>query len=175
MLGFGRAQRVGHRPGSAAGAGSPVRLSGRIRTPAVPFSWTPERLIAVGERTDVPLFVQPVQVHALRLSLQVQEDLAPAGGLIRAPELAETYLAMCLDLWWRPIRWAGRNGVAEHLRRLNGHPKTWRWFKDADGRRRRLYVYPIPPSASARGRRKRTPKLAKPHANKTPRVVGVAA
>jgi hypothetical protein len=106
--------------------------------------------------------------------LLVEEDLAPAGGLIRAPELAETYLAMCLDLWWRPCRWPGRNGVAEHFRRLQGHPKTWQWFVGPDGRRRRLYVYPIPPSASGRERGKRTPKSAKPSVNRTPIVSGVA-
>jgi len=153
-LGIGRSQRT-RQPVAPEGADSEVGVPLGIRTPPGPYSWTPERLIAIGDRTDVPLFVQPVQVHALRLSLLVEQDLAPAGGMIRAPELAETYLNMCLELWWRPCRWAGRNGVAEHFRRLNGHPKTWRWFKDANGQRRRLYVYPIPPPVSGRERANR--------------------
>jgi len=171
-LGIGRSQRAGQlvAPG---GADSGVGLPAGIRTPPASSNWTPARLIAIGDRADIALFVQPIQIHALALSLLLK-DLAPAGDLIRAPELAEIYLDMCTTNWWRPHRWPGRGGVAEHFRRLQGHAKTWQWFKDAQGRRRRLYVYPIPPPASGPERGKRTPKAAKPRVNRTPTTSDVA-
>jgi hypothetical protein len=83
----------------------------------------------------------PVEVHALRLLLWVQEDWR-VGDEILARDLEVIYREICSELWWKPLRWRYKNGVAHHFRLLNGDP-LYRWTRDSAGQRHRRLSYPI--------------------------------
>jgi hypothetical protein len=126
VLGGRRAKRQINRRAEAAP--TPATLaSGGVQTPA-----------AVEPRSD-----QPIEVHALRLLLWVQQDWR-AGEEILACDLEDIYVQLCLELWWNPLRWKHKNGVAHHFRLLNGEP-VYRWVDGRDGLRHRLAAYPIKP------------------------------
>ena len=140
------------RPECVAPAASP---RGRNVTPErVPLSSA--RLAEIAERNGVPLARHPVQLHAFNLLLVLRAT--HAGREILASEAERVYMALCTENWWRPRRWKDKNGVAHHLRLLNAHDKTYRWFEDGDGQRHRLSVYLISVPA-----REPTPTRSKGH------------
>lgn len=114
---------------------------------------------------------QPIAIHAHRLLLWVEDR---AGDEILASEMAAIYLELCAELWWRPHRWEGRNGVAQHVRAIGQHHKLYRWFTYPDGSRHRLHVYPIARPELGRSRRKRVIVQTPERAVRTPRAATVA-
>jgi hypothetical protein len=81
-----------------------------------------------------------------------QRAACPSPGHPREPggaaaDVEQTYETLCEVSGWQPLRWRHKNGVAHHLRTLNGNVKTYRDVIDPEGRRKRLSVYPISPQA----------------------------
>ena len=92
---------------------------------------------------------QPVEVHALRLLIWVQQDWRP-GDEILARDLEIIYREMASELWWNPLRWRHKFGVAHAFRLINGEP-LYRWSIDDRGQRHRWLAYPIRPPARSQG------------------------
>jgi hypothetical protein len=142
-----------HGPELAAAAAS--QQFRKVTPQGAPLSAT--RLVAIAERSEVLLARHPVELHAFNLLLVLRAT--HAGREILASEAERVYMALCTENWWLPRRWKDKNGVAHHLRLLNGQDKTYRWFEHDDGSRHRLSVYLISertpaPSRRQRGRRK---------------------
>lgn len=166
------------------------------RTPDI----TAADVIRLAEGCDRPLDTRlPVEVHARSLLSFIQNPNnnfaldAPriARGRIErglfAWEAEQAYYVMCSHhVWWRPLRWEGKRGVAEHLRRLlgkAGKTKTRKPYKYAmvDGVECRRAFLHIPKSDSGvlgpRGYKrprkaapKRTPKRTQRAKPKRPRL-----
>jgi hypothetical protein len=92
-----------------------------------------------------------------------------------AVQVEQMYYAMCVEEWWRPYRWGGTNGVAQHLRQLlygaRGGPRRdgslpYKYLIRADGTIGRQEFYPLPKRTLAFG-----PRLAKPTPKRTPKLV----
>jgi hypothetical protein len=90
---------------------------------------------------------QSARVHASALLVHLQAT--HAGEEVLASDVEAIYLDLCDESGWAALRWRHKNGVAHHLRALNGNAKTYRDVIDPQGRRRRLSVYPISPPVSA--------------------------
>lgn len=136
-------------------------------------------LIACGAKTAEPLAAHPIQMHTHRLLLWLNEhretlrlDTPPISrGKTRRGifsfELEETYDDMCFELWWKPHRWSGTHGVAEHFRKLTKRKQKDYAYTILDGSecRRAFFVvsaptpvsgHPIPKPAPKRKRKPRT-------------------
>jgi hypothetical protein len=123
---------------------------------------TPPRAKRTPREPLEPRAVHPIPLHVLALLLKLQEDWQP-GDEILAAEAAPIYVEMCSELWWKPLRWLHKNGVAHHFRVLTGRDPRYRWIVHPDGRRQRLLAYSIPPPgmieapSPAPGRRRARP------------------
>lgn len=96
----------------------------------------------------LPLQHHPVAVHARALLDWCRDD--GVAAVIRAPELMEIYLEMCIWHGWADQKW---NPVAAEVRRLLGGKKTYAWLRGEDGELHRLRVFKlsgrVEPRASA--------------------------
>jgi hypothetical protein len=137
---------------------------------------TLEQVLEWGEGCDQALADHPVQMHAHRLllwlnqpevarSLALDSPSVSRGKIVRglfAYQLEEQYLSLCAEtLWWKPHRWEGSNGVAEHFRRLTGKPKGYK-YTVWEGSEHRWCFYPVPAPVSGQ-------KAAKPIPAPTPK------
>jgi hypothetical protein len=112
-----------------------TRQSGRAQATAPRAGYRTARGLSRGARA-----------HASALLVHLQDTRL--GEEVLAAEVERIYEALCEDGGWQPLRWRHRNGVAQHLRALMGHPKTYRDVLDAAGGRQRLSVYPVSALAS---------------------------
>jgi hypothetical protein len=128
---------------------------------------------------------EPIELHAFRLALAIAEpqnavaleDPPIASGKVKrglfAYQIEQMYLHMCgMRLWWKPHRWGGTNGVAQHLRQLlygrSGGPLPggrlpYKYLINPDGSVARKEFYPLPKRTLAFG-----PRLVKPRPKRTP-------
>jgi hypothetical protein len=64
------------------------------------------------------------------------------AGEYRYSQVLKLYHRMCVEVNWATRPW---NPVGHALTRLTTGKKVYRWFRQPDGQRRRLRVYPIFP------------------------------
>jgi hypothetical protein len=133
------------------------------------------------------------EVHALRLLMSITDStntealddppIANETSLERglfAYQIEQQYFALCTRLWWRPYRWGGTNGVAQHFRRLVCKPGTvlgYKYLIKADGSVGRGEFYPLPRRSLGTWLKagKRTPKRAPKAGERTPRTAPASA
>lgn len=131
----------------------------------------------------------PAAVHASRLMFHILEpgmtlDDPPitSGSVERglfAWQAEQSYYDMCFHLWWRPHRWGGTGGVAEHFRRHLQREPRYKWcllskegIEDGEQHKRVFYFMPAPALGLrlVKSAGKRTPKRAPKAPKRTPRM-----